>query len=179
MRTHLLGFTLGTALFAAASTSFAAETAGAIDFGKFTPPAGGEFVEVKVNGNLLAMAAKLAEKTEPEAAQILKGLKSIRVNVVGLDDANRAEIEQRIKNVRADLEAQGWERAVTVQKPGEDVGIYIKTQGDEAVEGLVVTVLQAKGEAVLVNIVGNIRPEQLTAVAERLNIEPLKDIARR
>src|SRR5262245_37315712 len=148
---------------------------GRIDFGKFTRSASGrEFVEVQVNRNLIAMAAGLVQKSEPEVADLLRGLQLIRVNVIGLDDQNRADVEQRVKTIREELDAKAWERIVNVQQKNEDVGIYIKTRGGEAVEGLVITVLDAKGEAVLVNIVGDIKPEKLAVIGERLNIDPLK-----
>lgn len=156
----------------------AAEPAGGqIDFGTFTPPAsGGEFVEVHIRSNLISMAARLAEKAEPEIADLLRGLKTIRVNVIGLDDHNRADLEQRIKSIRGQLEAGGWERIVTAQQGREDVGVYLKTRGEEAVEGVVVTVLEGTKEAVLVNIVGDIRPEKLVTLGERFDIEPLKKL---
>src|SRR5882672_12689077 len=69
---------------------------GYVDFGKFLPPAsGGEFVEVHIKSNLISMVARLAEKSEPEAAELLRGLKLVRVNVIGLDDSNRADMEKR------------------------------------------------------------------------------------
>ena len=179
MRTPIRNFT-GVALLCAALTIPAlAETApaGAIDFGKLTPAAdGGQFVEVNIKGNLLNMAARLAAKEEPELADLLKGIQSIRVNVVGLDDGNRAETQARIKAVRGELDTKGWERVVAVSEKDQDVGIYLKTRGQDAVEGLVVTVIENGKQAVLVNIVGDIRPEKLADLGEKLGIEPLKNL---
>lgn len=156
-------------------TARAASTpSGIVDFGKLTPPANGEFVEVHIRSNLISMVAKLVEKEEPKVAELIRGLKLIRVNVIGTDDKNRSDIEDRLKKIRNELDTKGWERIVTAQSKGEDVGVYIKTRGEEAVEGLVVTVIQPKGEAVLVNIVGDIRPEQITMLGEKFNVEPLK-----
>jgi len=67
---------------------------------------------------------------------------------------------------------------VAVQKKGEDVGVFLKTRGEETIEGLVVTVLDGRKEAVLVNIVGDIKPEKIAVVGEKLNIDPLKKIGR-
>jgi hypothetical protein len=53
----------------------------------------------------------------------------------------------------------------------DDVGVYMKMRGPEAVEGLVVTVIEGKGHAVLVNVVGDIRPEKLQVLGERFNLE--------
>ncbi len=179
MRTPIRTIT-GVALLCAALTfPVIAETApaGAIDFGKLTPAAdGGQFVEVNIKGNLLDMAARLAAKEEPEIADLLKGIRSVRVNVVGLDDGNRAETQARIKAVRGELDTKGWERVVTVSEKDQDVGIYLKTRGQDAVEGLVVTVIENGKQAVLVNIVGDIRPEKLADLGENLGIEPLKNL---
>jgi hypothetical protein len=176
---HLTQLTCGFAL--AGVLGFAAQDdkalAGYVDFGKLAAPAsGGEFVEVQINSNLIGMAARLVEKSEPQVAEVIRGLKLIRVNVIGLTDENRAEIQQRVKKIRAELDDQKWERIVTAQKKDEDVGIYLKMRGEEAVEGLVVTVLTGNKEAVLVNIVGNIQPDKIALIGERFNIEPLKEI---
>ena len=48
------------------------------------------------------------------------------------------------------------------------------TRGADAVEGLVVTVIEGNREAVLINIVGDIKPDKIAVIGERLDIEPLK-----
>jgi hypothetical protein len=148
---------------------------GYVDFGKFSPTPGGEFVEVNVTSNLITMVTNLA-KDEPEVMDVLKGLKAIRVNVLGVNAANRDEMQNRIQSVRSQLDDSGWERVVSVMNGKDDVGVYMKTRGTEAVEGVVVTVLEGKGHAVFVNVVGDIRPEKLTMLGERFNIEPLKHL---
>lgn len=173
--TSLLG-----GLLAATLLSFntrADSSGGTVDFGKFSPPAGGgEFVEVNIKGNLLSMAAKLTEKAEPEAAQLLRGLQAVRVNVIGLNDQNKSELKERIKSVQQTLASQNWERIVTAQKDNQDVGVYVKTRGEEAIEGLVVTVLEGEKQVVFVNVVGDIRPEKLAQLGERLHIDELKTV---
>jgi hypothetical protein len=56
------------------------------------------------------------------------------------------------------------------------VAVFLKTRGDESVEGLAITVIGANNQAVLVNIVGDIRPEKVAMIGERFNIEPLKKV---
>ena len=178
---NLLRSTLGlTAASALLTFSVqAGNPAGYVDFGKLSPSgSGGEFVEVNVKSNLISMVARLAQKDEPEIAELLRGLQQVRVNVIGLNDDNRAEMEKRIKAIRSELDGKGWERIVTAQQKDEDVGVYLKTRGEDAVEGLVVTVIEGKHEAVLVNIVGDIKPEKLALIGERFNIEPLKKIGK-
>jgi len=175
---HSIRYALGCAALAAVlNLGLRADppAPGYVDFGKFTPPqAGGEFVEVHIKNNLISMVARLAQKEEPEVADLLRGLQLVRVNVIGLDDKNRAEVLERVEKVRAELETKGWERIVTAQQKEEDVRVYVKTRGEEAVEGLAVMIVEGNRHAVLVNIVGDIKPEKLATVGERLKLEPLK-----
>src|SRR6185503_15303331 len=83
---------------------------GSVDLGKISPTAGAQFVEVNINSNLIMMVTNFAKKAEPEVAEILKGLKSIRVNVLGLNDENRDDIQARIASVRTQLDKNGWDR---------------------------------------------------------------------
>jgi hypothetical protein len=41
---------------------------------------------------------------------------------------------------------------------------------------VVVTVLDQSNEAVLINVVGEVVPEQLASLGERFDIEPLRDL---
>jgi len=167
-------------LTAYAQAQAADRPAGFVDFGNLSPgESGGEFVEVNISKNLISMVGRFAAKAEPEIANLLQGLHAIRVNVIGMNNANRTDMEDRVKEIRGKLDGGGWERIVTAQqKKGEDVGVYLKTRGEEAVEGVVVTVLDGRKQAVLINIVGNIKPEMLGVIGERFNIEPLKDVSR-
>ena len=149
---------------------------GQVDFGQFTTANGAEFVDVKLPGSLITLAAKFLEKQEPDVAKLLNGIKMVRVNVLGLSDQNRAEVEARVKAVRADLSSSGWEKLVIVMNEGQDVGVYLKMDEKSAIEGLAVVVVEGKKQAVFVNVVGDIRPEQLTMLGERLQIEPLKNL---
>ena len=151
---------------------------GQIEFGTFEPSkTHGEFVEVNLKGPLLAMAAKFAGKEDPEVAKLVGSLKCIRVNVVGLGDDNRSDVRKRLGEIRAQLDAGGWEKLVNVQDKGDIVTVHVKTRGSESVEGIVVLVEDHGKEAVLVNVVGDVRPEQLEKLASRLGIEPLRQAA--
>jgi hypothetical protein len=100
----------------------------------------------------------------------------VRVNVVGLTEENREEMQQRVQRIRQDLEERGWERNVNAQgKKGEDVGVYTQTQGGTALAGIAVIVIDPKN-VVFVNVVGDIRPEQIAALGEKLDIKPLKEL---
>lgn len=159
--------------------SFAAEAeSGFVDIGQLVPSAKGEFVEVNISSGMLKFAAKIAAKQEPEAAALLGSLKRVRVNVVSLDDTNREGTVGQIEAIRRKLESQGWTKMVTVREGenGDNVDVHVMQRSEDVIDGLVVTVLDRKGEAVFVNIVGHISADQIATVADSLHIEPLKHV---
>jgi hypothetical protein len=168
---------LGFLLLIAALVAQENKSSGFVDFGKLPTSNSGEFVEVNLGRTVFAISGKLFEKSDPEVAALVRGLHLLQVNVVGLGDDNRTQIQEHIRKLRADLTSKGWERIVSVKEKKDDIAIFLKTRGEEAVEGLVVTVLDGDKEAVLVNIVGNIKPEQVATLGEKMNIDPLKKFA--
>jgi len=176
LRSSLAAVTLSLALL---TVSRAADSEpGYFDLGQFTPSEHGQFVEVNLSPGLLKFAAKIAAANEPEAAALLGNLRRVRVNVVGLDDKNRAGTVERIEAIRRQLARDGWTQIVTVreQAGGDNVDVHVKQNANDSIDGLVVTVIDKKGEAVLVNVVGNITAEQLGVLAEKFDIDPLRKV---
>src|SRR5436190_10975144 len=177
----IFGCTIGLGFLLLVAALFAQEKSpGFVDFGKLPSSVvadSGEQVEVNLGRAIFAISAKFFDKSEPEVAALLRGLHQLQVNVVGMADDNRPGIQEHIRKLRVELAGKGWERIVSVKDGKDDVAIFLKTRGEEAVEGLVITVLDGSKEAVLVNIVGNIKPEQVAILGEKMNIEPLKKFA--
>jgi hypothetical protein len=170
----LTAIAAGMLLAAAASSGVAGEP-GLVEFGKFArSTTGGTFVEVNISKSLISLVSKMVPENEPEVGKLLNGLHQIRVNVVGLDDSNRADVEKRSLEIRKNLDSNGWDRIVAAQKDSQDVGVYLKMLGDDTIAGLAIVALDGKQQAVFINIVGNIKPEQIGTVGERFNIDPLK-----
>ena len=151
---------------------------GYVDFGQLpASESGGEHVEIALGGAMMGLAASVLKKPEPEAADLLKGLRSVRVHVVEMKDDNRKAVLERIQAIRTELDGKKWERIVSVKKKKEDVGIYLKTGAENIIEGLVLTVVDGDKEAVLINIVGSIKPEQVATLSDKLNLPALKKFA--
>jgi hypothetical protein len=150
-----------------------------LDLGSFTPTGEGRFVQVHLGDNLIRMAAKLAEQFEPEVATLLHSLHLVRVNVVGVTDVNREEIQAQLTGIRERLDTGGWDRIAAIKEGQDDIQVHSKLKSDEVIEGVVVTVLQGNSEAVMVHVAGNILPEQIAELGKALNIEPLSKIGRK
>jgi hypothetical protein len=162
---------------ATASVAHAVEP-GYVDFGRVARSEKGQCVDITLGSGVLKLASFFVKHEEPEAAAMLRSISKVRVNVIGLDDSNRSAATERMTAVRSDLVRQGWEQIVTVQgKRDEDVAIFLKQRDGEIVEGIVVTVMdERKNEAVFINVVGNIKAEQLGELGGRLHIDRLSNV---
>ncbi|MCP5517093.1 MAG: DUF4252 domain-containing protein [Verrucomicrobiales bacterium] len=172
----------GAALLLSLQLNLTAADADGVDPGllKLPPPAGGQqYVEVNIRQNLIGLVARAAEAQEPEIARMLREIRGIRVSVVGLDDSNRGEINEQFSRLRTSLTSAEWDAVATVRDGSENVHVFVKTRGEEAIEGVVVQVQDDHGEAILVSVTGNLRPEQIGMLGERFDIEPLKKIGRK
>ncbi len=175
LRTSLLAAACAAGL--AFTTTVLAAAPGEIDFASLlTGTASTKNIEINLPEPLLAFASALTKTQDADAAALIKDLKHVRVNVLGLDDSNRADLTARMQKIRAELAAQGWLRTVNVQDNGDDVAVLVKIGQNSAIEGLAVTVLSKNNEAVFVNIVGNIDPARIAAIGERYGIDHLKKI---
>ncbi|GAB5562327.1 MAG: hypothetical protein SynsKO_39740 [Synoicihabitans sp.] len=160
-----------------ASSVFATTHAGYADFASFHSDSGKTFVEVDINKSLLKLASVFTQKEDPEISALIASLERVRVNVIEADgDDHEAAIAQ-VEALRSDLDDKGWNRIVTVREAtGDDVAVFVQQGPDDAILGVVVTVLGSSGEAVMVNVVGEVQLEQLARLGERLNIDPLREL---
>ncbi|MEM9305144.1 MAG: DUF4252 domain-containing protein [Pseudomonadota bacterium] len=149
---------------------------GYVDFGDLTGTVGVEpAVEVSLGPALLRFLTETVRQEEPELAQALGGLRGIRLNVFQLDESGVANAQKRTRNIVERLEADAWEPAVSVRSEDTMVHMYMKMV-DDRVAGMTVLTIDEGGEALFMNIVGEIDPAQLGRVASRFGVD-LDDIA--
>lgn len=172
----LLPVLVATTIFG--SNLKAGNAEGSVDASRFVPAdlEGGR-VTVELKGALLGIAKQFAAKSEPETRDVLNGLDEVRVNVIDLRKNDPKAITQRFQDGRRSLESSGWARIVSVQENGDDVAIHVKTRGEESILGLCISVLGKDQEAVFVNLVGNIKPESLSKLGDKLEIPGIKQAA--
>ena len=139
-----------------------------------------DVVEVNVDGKVLDLAKRVTAKVDDlearRVAEAINGLKGIYVRVYRFQNENEynpADIDE----IRAQLNAPGWQRVANVRskKNNQKVDVYTMFTGD-MMSGVAVLVTESKSVA-LINIVGPIDLEMLTEISGKMSI-PKIDIER-
>jgi len=133
-------------------------------------------VEVFLKGPLLAMAREVMVDEEPDMAEALAGVVLIRVKVYDMDTgtrdedrARRDEVSGRARALAGELEKKGWDMTVRVREDDEDVYVYLLPSKTNKIDGLCVMAVD-RDEAVFVNIVGTIDPENIGRLGHSVHI---------
>ncbi|MDA0891863.1 MAG: DUF4252 domain-containing protein [Proteobacteria bacterium] len=170
MRKLVIGvFTMLLALSAVAQEDELRTMPGYVAFESLDEVYGEPKVRVNVGGFLLSLMSKAA-KNDPEAAAVLEGLEGVRINVYSTGGEVAPAIDQ-LQNAKNMLSNQNWEPIVPVNEDGQNVQVFIKANG-EGVQGLTVMAVDAD-DAVFVNILGSIDPENLGAIMDQFDVDLL------
>jgi hypothetical protein len=135
-----------------------------------------ETVDVTLEGPLLQMAAKFLSSEKPDEARakaLISGLKSIQVK--SFEFAAPGEYPASdVDAIRNQLRGPGWQRIVGVisKHEGENAEIFTKTVNDQ-IAGLVILAAEPK-ELTIVNIVGTIDLDQLSALGGQFGVPKIK-----
>ena len=168
---QLLSISIFTLLFA---SSAYAKSLGQIDFDDLSSHYGEAKVEINLSASLMNMVGSFAKSEDPEIAEILSNLEFIKVRVYNLN-GKVEKANTTIDSVSKKLRAEKWETLVTVNDNEENqkVRIFSKSTND-VIEGVVVMVVSSEkgaGEAVFINIVGEIDPNKIAKITNTLDIK--------
>lgn len=134
-------------------------------------------VEVYLKTPLLKLAADFTKSEDPELYEILSKLKLVRVLVYDIDSKLARELADASARTAKDLDGRGWERIVRVREESERVDIYLRPSDKyESIEGIAVMVVSEDDEAIFVNIVGEIHPDDISRLGEHFDIDELGDV---
>ncbi len=122
-----------------------------------------EVVDVTLDSSMLQLAGRFLSDKDPDQARakkVVAGLKGIYVRSFEFERAGEYD-ENEIAALRSQLRPPAWSRIVGVRsrKNGEIADVFIGNDGGQ-INGLVVLFSEPK-ELTIVNIVGQIKPEDL------------------
>ena len=132
-----------------------------------------DVVEVNIEGKLLDLARRVMTKVkDPDAqkvAQAIKDLKGIYVRVYTFEKENEYNMAD-VDEIRAQLNAPGWERLANVRskRNNQKVDVYTMFTGD-VMSGVAVVVSESRSIAV-VNVIGPIDIDLLAELSGKMNI---------
>lgn len=169
MKLFVFLISIFVALPVMAQTDELRDEPGYVDFGLLNEAYGEPRVEINIGTALLGFIGALADDDDPEAAAIFDKLKGIRVSIYKVDGDASAAINH-IDEVASKLSAQNWTSIVKVNDDGENVRIMIKMTGNK-IDGLTVMAAEDDDEAVFINVIGEIDPEDLSKITDTLDID--------
>ena len=136
-----------------------------------------DVVEVNIEGKLLDLARRVLAKSKDanaqKVSQAIKDLKGIYVRVYNFENENEYNMAD-IDEIRAQLNAPGWERLANVRskKNNQKVDVYTMFTGD-VMSGVAVVISESKSIA-LVNVIGPIDIDLLAEMSGKLNIPKIE-----
>jgi hypothetical protein len=150
---------------------------GYVDFSELRALANVEpIVEISLKAPLLNMVTNLVRSEDAEAAEFISKLFRVTVNVFESDAINVAAIAESMNTISQDLDSKGWDRVVRVRDQEEHVDIYFRFSDDaDRIQGIAIMVAEP-GDTVLVNIVGDISVDDISALGERFDIDELANL---
>lgn len=150
---------------------------GYVDFSRLTSIANIEpHVEVSLKAPLLNMITNLIRNEDAQAADFISKLLRVTVNVFESEAIDVTEMASSMSDIAQDLDQQGWERVVRVRDDNEHVDIYFRLSDDALVIHGIAIMVAEPGETVLVNIVGDISTDDLSALGRRFDIDELVEL---
>jgi hypothetical protein len=156
----LKGLSIGVVALLAGTTAFAQEY---FDFGRIRGVPDEPAVQLDLNPMLLGFAGNSARNLDPDAAALLSSLDGVRLRVYNMIN-NADDVAKYIDDTSEQLVKAGWQQIVSVQ---EDANVRLFVQGDEnSVTGLTGMIV-GESEAIFINVIGSITPEQIGQVAAR------------
>ena len=150
---------------------------GYVDFSTLTAIAAIEpTVEISLKAPLLILITNLIRDEDEEAAEFISKLMRVTVNVFESDDIDVDQVAASMSTMAEDLDSAGWDRVVRVREDESHVDIYFRLAPDaDVIYGIAIMVAEP-GETVLVNIVGDISTDDISALGRRFNLDELVDI---
>lgn len=129
-------------------------------------------MEINLEGPLLRMVAGATRKEDPGFASVISSLQGIQVRVFPVAAAAQESFSGKIGRAARWLEGRGWLSTMRVREKDSEVYIYLKESGGQ-IQGLTLLAVDPT-EAVVINIVGRIDPDEIGRLGQRLNMPQLQ-----
>ena len=131
---------------------------------------------LSIGPSLLRFAARHTED-DPETRALLGNLDGVRIRLYEID-GNAEHVAGRVNDMGAKLQRQGWEPVAVLREADETVHTLMKPvegRDGQRIAGLTVLVADQE-EAVIVNVMGDIKPEFFADTMVALDVDVGPDV---
>lgn len=125
-------------------------------------------MNISIGPTLLHFTAGFLDD-DPETRELLRSLDGVRVRIYEIDGDPR-RVAQRISVMSEHLQDDGWAPVLLLRDEGEEVHMLMR-EVDGQICGMTVLVSDGESEAVIVNLMGEIRPQQFSDVMVALEVD--------
>jgi len=163
---------LFTAWLQPAAAQFAVEDdPGYVDLSQLSREFGQQpIMEINIHGALLRLVAEASELEDPELARMLRRLRGVYVRGFDLDGLDLERVRRFKQDISETLERRRWDSFVRVRDRDEDIDFYVRMQNDDIAGLVVMSIDRTENETVFLNIVGNIRPEEIGRIGRKFGV---------
>jgi hypothetical protein len=170
----LTALLLGTAAGAAALTLEGAP--GYVDLEWIEiPDTADEIQDIDLSHALLAMAKDAEQAGDPELAQALGMVKSIRVKAWSVDRDGDSDADEAVERVVSRLRDDGWKRLIYMKDDDETVSVSTFYDDDRLV-GLTLVAYEPGDSVAFINVVGNLDLGTLFKLASHIDSDEMDDL---
>jgi len=119
-------------------------------------------VEVNINltGAMLQALASSSQRSDTDLATLLQDVQRVRVLSGPVPAGDVAALVAKLHAAVVRLESEGWIRLVSIHEKDDEEVAVLSLESGSLIHGIAVLVLDGD-EAVVVNVVGSMRPEVL------------------
>ena len=106
---------------------------------------------------------------DPEVRELLKSLDGVRIRIYEIN-GDTGRVAARIDNMSRHLQDDGWEPVMLIREEDEATHMLLRTV-DGQICGMTVLVSDGESEAVVINLMGEIKPQQFGDVMLALDTD--------
>ncbi len=125
-------------------------------------------VSLSIGPTLLHFAAAHIDD-DPETQALLRNLDGVRIRVYEIEH-NPEQVAARLSRMQYNLQQSGWEPVMLVRDEGQETHLLVKIR-DERILGLTLLTMDEDSEVVVINLMGEIRPQSFSNVMVALDVE--------
>lgn len=133
-------------------------------------------VEVNVEGALMRMVEAASRQEDPELADLLARLDGVFVLGYELKETTMDQFDQLATDMGNNLADDGWTVVMRTRDIVENTHFYVRLEGDGVTGMVVISVEAGSDQAVFVNIVGDIDPEQIGRIGQKFQIQGMREL---